>query len=195
MDHQVFQHVNFVSNKSWFVNGNLHRDNDLPAIEYVNGSNHWFVNGKRHRENDLPAIENVNGSKQWFVNGERHRESGLPAVANGLVKEWWLNGKVHRDNDLPAISKWWYVNGKLHRDNDLPAIEYANGTKQWWVMGIDITKFREKYKEVHKLRAQKKIYYWIIQRLYRPGSESAKRLALLSWKETELLLLKNDLDI
>ena len=94
----------------------------------------------------------INGDKKWYVNGKRHREGGLPAIEFG-------NG-----------SKWWYVNGKLHRDNDLPAIEYANGTKQWWVMGIDITKFREKYKEVHKLRAQKKIYYWIIQRLYRPGS-------------------------
>ena len=39
----------------------------------------------------------------------------------------------------------------------------------------------EKLDRMLKNRAQKKIYFWIIPRLYRPGSESAKRLAQKSW--------------
>ena len=44
----------------------------------------------------------------------------------------------HRD-DGPAIeyadgSKAWYLNGKLHRD-DGPAIEWATGSKYWWLNG------------------------------------------------------------
>ena len=44
--------------------------------------------------------------------------------------------------------------------------------------------FKLKYKQAREVRAQKKIYFWIIPRLYRPGSESAKRLAEKSWQAT-----------
>ena len=53
--------------------GQLHRDNDLPAIEWTNGNKEWYFNGKRHRNNNLPAIEYVNGYKAWYVNGQFHR--------------------------------------------------------------------------------------------------------------------------
>jgi hypothetical protein len=159
---------------------------------YINeiGDRRWWVNGKRHRDGGLPAIEWASGSKEWWVNGERHRDGGLPARerANG-DKEWWVNGVRHRDGGLPAIDmangdKSWWVNDNLHRVGGLPAIEWANGDNEWWVNGVNITAFREKYREVHRIRAQKKIYFWIIQRLNRPGSDSAKRLAEASWQKT-----------
>ena len=31
-----------------------------------------------------------------------------------------------------------YKNGKLHRE-DGPAIEYANGSKEWWLNGVEYT--------------------------------------------------------
>jgi hypothetical protein len=48
------------------------------------------------------------------------------------------NGHLHRE-DGPAIewadgSKFWYLNGQLHRE-DGPAIEYADGTKFWYLNG------------------------------------------------------------
>ena len=53
-------------NKFWFNSKNeLHRENDLPAIDYASGDKFWFLNGKLHRENDLPAIECINGTKEW----------------------------------------------------------------------------------------------------------------------------------
>jgi|SRR6056300_328613 hypothetical protein len=46
--------------------------------------------------------------------------------------------KLHRE-DGPAIewaggTKDWYINDKLHRE-DGPAIEYADGAKSWYVNG------------------------------------------------------------
>lgn len=180
----------------WSKNDKLHRYNGLPAIELIDGSKFWYIDGKRHREGGLPAIELSNGDREWFVNDKRHRqiqlgsEDHLPAVecADGH-KEWYVNDKLHRDGGLPAIdningNKFWIVDGMYHRDNDLPSVELANGDKQWWINGINITAFREKYKETRRIRAQKRIYFWIIPRLYRPRSESAKRLIEKSWQDT-----------
>ena len=47
------------------------RDNDLSAIEYINGTKKWFLNGKLYRENDLPAIEDFSGTKEWYWRGKR----------------------------------------------------------------------------------------------------------------------------
>ena len=52
----------------------------------------------------------------------------------------WLDGKIHRNPmEGPAIewangTKEWYVNDQCHRE-DGPAIEWANGTKEWYVKG------------------------------------------------------------
>jgi hypothetical protein len=50
-----------------------------------------------------------------------------------------VNGFRHR-LDGPAVewadgTKGWYVNGLRHR-LDGPAIEWADGDKEWWVNGI-----------------------------------------------------------
>ena len=47
--------------------------------------------------------------------------------------------KKHHREDGPAIeyadgSKEWYINGKLHRENG-PANEYADGSKSWYTNG------------------------------------------------------------
>ena len=55
----------------------------------------------------------------------------------GTRTEWYnLEGKLHRENG-PAIewadgSKSWWINGQRHRENG-PAVEYTNGDKYWWI--------------------------------------------------------------
>jgi hypothetical protein len=58
--------------KSWFLNGKLHRE-DGPAVEWSDGSKFWYLNNKQHRE-DGPAVEYNNGTKCWFLNDERLTE-------------------------------------------------------------------------------------------------------------------------
>jgi hypothetical protein len=82
----------------------------------------YYLFGKLHREEDLPAIIYADGSQEWYKNGLLHREGDLPAIiwADG-TSEWWINGKLHRPDhngqrDLPAYigangSQVWYING------------------------------------------------------------------------------------
>ena len=86
-------------NKCWYNDkGDLHRENDLPALELVSGDKHWFLNGEMHRETG-PACEYADGNKIWYLNGERHRVDG-PAVehADGS-KEWWVDDERVDCND------------------------------------------------------------------------------------------------
>ena len=70
--------------------GELHRDNDLPAIEFANGTKVWYLNDKLHRS-DGPAIERADGTKFWYLNGQLHRTDG-PAIERAAgSKEWYLN--------------------------------------------------------------------------------------------------------
>jgi hypothetical protein len=55
----------------WWKNGNMHRDNDKPAVIRFDGTKEWLKNGKRHRDNDKPAILQ-NGFKRWYKNGEEY---------------------------------------------------------------------------------------------------------------------------
>ena len=96
--------------------GQLHREGDLPAVEWEDGGKEWWVEGKRHRSNDLPAIIYESGGKEWHFEGKLHREEG-PAI------------------ELSNGAKAWYVNGQLHRIGG-PAREYADGNVEWWVNGV-----------------------------------------------------------
>ena len=42
-----------------------HRDDDLPAVIFINGQREWWRDGKRHRDNDNPAIIYKHGDKEW----------------------------------------------------------------------------------------------------------------------------------
>jgi len=39
------------------------------TITYPNGTKIWYQNGELHRDNDLPAVTYPNGTKQWYQNG------------------------------------------------------------------------------------------------------------------------------
>jgi hypothetical protein len=52
----------------WHKNYVVHRDNGLPAVEYINGDKEWYKDGKPYRENNLPVIEKSDGTKFWWIN-------------------------------------------------------------------------------------------------------------------------------
>lgn len=70
------------------------------------GHQYWYVNGELHRNTDRPAIVYSHGSKFWYKNGEGHREGDKPSVVrpNGRL-EWWRNGYWIADN-LEDYQKW-----------------------------------------------------------------------------------------
>jgi hypothetical protein len=150
--------VNEKGDKIWYKNGQIHRDGDLPAIEYANGDREWYKNGQRYRDDEnLPAFIGAGDFEmEWFKNGLRHRDGDLPAWITWMgtgnkrrvsSKAWYKNGQLHRDGDLPAQDgdsgdyKAWYKHGKLHRDGCKPAKIYmlTNRTVyEYWKNGIEI---------------------------------------------------------
>lgn len=126
----MFKYYDEASNnfiKKWYKNDDLHRENDLPAIEH-SYFKEWWKDGVRHRENDLPAVEHNNKEhKEWWIKGRLHREKG-PAkictykIINYHKKVWYYDGNIHRLTG-PAIvsnfcnrdSECYYIDGKKYR--------------------------------------------------------------------------------
>ena len=66
--------IDTLGHKKWYKDDKLHRENDLPAIEYSNGNKCWFINDKLHRLNG-PAIEWTDSSKEYWINNKRYSKS------------------------------------------------------------------------------------------------------------------------
>lgn len=81
----------------WYRCGQLHRDNDLPAVTGVNGLRCWYNRGDLHRDDDKPAIIRANGSRYWYSKDMLHRGDGLPAIiyADG-AQRWYFHDRQLR---------------------------------------------------------------------------------------------------
>lgn len=79
-----------------------HSFNGEPAVIWSSGSKTWYKEGELHRDGDEPAVIYANGSKEWHKEGRIHRDGGKPALLNeNGYKEWWVVGVEDR-------SKKWY---------------------------------------------------------------------------------------
>ena len=74
--------------------GEIHRDSNVPARIWTDGTLFYYQNGLIHRNGDLPAVIHPDGHCQWWQNGDWHRDYDLPAkiYSDGRC-EWWINGK------------------------------------------------------------------------------------------------------
>jgi hypothetical protein len=111
----------------WYKNGMLHRDGDMPAIVYSDGTLIWYNHGQKHRDNDKPAVIYANGDVLWYRHGIIHRGDDKPAVIySNYTMQWYLDGIGNRLNDKPSSIYFdggmlWTVDGKTGRKNcDLP---------------------------------------------------------------------------
>ena len=95
------------------INNNLHREGDLPALEYSNGDKYWYINGVLHRDRDRPPIVLRTGEQRWQRGDILHRETG-PA----LILE---NGEGHYylDNKRYATRKEWLLELEKRKNKQL----------------------------------------------------------------------------
>ncbi len=91
--------------KRWYLDDKYHRENDLPAVEYLGGYKAWYLNDKLHRENDLPAVEYADGTKEWYLNDELHRADGPAAEYVDGYKEWHLDGECLNAKQIKKFNK------------------------------------------------------------------------------------------
>ncbi len=126
----ILPEIDNYGTKQWYNNNRqYHRDNDLPAVIYADGSKEWYQNGWLHRDNDLPAIIHDNGDQYWFQFGQLHRDNDLPAIvyANGS-EDWYQNGIQLTYDEVKIIikHKLW------KRDN------YGNNYFQWLPIEMNV---------------------------------------------------------
>ena len=128
-----------------FQLGKLHRERDLPAIEYPeSGRQEWWWKGQKHRAFDRPAIIVPEGDEEeWWVDGKRHRING-PAIIHKvmMVEEWYLEGKLHRLDGPAVIDDFnqieaWYKEGRRHRDGGPAYLDNKNKIVKYFLEGVE----------------------------------------------------------
>lgn len=104
----------------YFLNGQLHREGDLPAIIGPNREEYW-VHGKMHRVGQPASTNSDTGETKWSEHGLLHRDSPGPAYRSPKGDQgWWYRGKLHREYGLPACIErsgsdlvlTWYRHGE-----------------------------------------------------------------------------------
>ena len=144
--HDCYNYEEKIS-EQWFKNGELHRDEDLPAMTTYRGrqinEEGWYQNGKLHRENNPARITYKGEQKvleEWYQHGKLHRAVHLPAFIEYDDKKiknekWYTRGELTKDisrsviagEDKEYITESWYKDGEYHRDGNLPAVVLSNG--------------------------------------------------------------------
>lgn len=100
----------------YFLDNKLHRKNG-PAFIRKDELFIWALNGVVHRDGDLPAVEsNDDKLKIYFKNGLKHRLNN-PAEINGNKIEYWVNG-IHYEDEEKFINESRSINIKDILSND-----------------------------------------------------------------------------
>lgn len=104
--HSIYGEPAYISvggNQSWYKNGVLHREGDLPAVistsnrqaHYSNScSKEWYKDGHLHRDGDLPAVECISGMRSWYKDGKKHRDGDLAAVIHDKNNQYWYKDGI-----------------------------------------------------------------------------------------------------
>lgn len=128
-----------------YQNGNLHSENDAPAIHKTRGRyqtdlniKEWYRHGKLHRDEDLPAIT-TDTDQRWYECGLPHRINN-PAEITDVGTKWYTRGKLHRENG-PAVDseylKEYRIDGLLHRIDGPALINKRYGkADSWYLHGV-----------------------------------------------------------
>lgn len=109
------RYIDNQGNHYWFKNDLLHRDDDLPAVELLDGEKQWYKEGFLHRDVE-PARITANEQYIWYQYGLPHREDGPAYVWKfifGDVEEWYLNGIQHTKEEFDKYLKRKKMTEKL----------------------------------------------------------------------------------
>lgn len=109
-----------------------HRDNDLPAVEYKNGTKEWWQNGELHRDKG-PAIQFKNGSVRYYRHNKLHREDKAAYICANGVRKYYLDGKQYSKEEfeewqrLRTYSKQDGVHTLYYKDPEFKTLHRLDG--------------------------------------------------------------------
>ena len=90
-DNKVVCVVGVGGDQHWYKEGELHRDNDKPAIVCAYGGKYWYKEGLKHRDNDLPAIIYASGDQHWYKEGVFQKKTNMcefPSIVNAILRNY-----------------------------------------------------------------------------------------------------------
>jgi hypothetical protein len=86
IDHTFSQKWVFVGDET-YRNGKYHSFDDKPA-KVTKYGRAWYQYDELHRDNDLPALIYYDGSQEWYQHGKIIRYNG-PAIIERDTILWW----------------------------------------------------------------------------------------------------------
>lgn len=108
-------HVDYQGNKTWYLNGVLHRE-DGPAVEWVNGYKSWWLHGQRVTKAKvnftglkglrmcIRCFDKTSGTKTWVKIPERYCIGCLKEMDKVKTKEQ-ENIKINMEKVSQFLSK------------------------------------------------------------------------------------------
>jgi hypothetical protein len=114
---------NVILREEYKVHGKYHRDDNGPSYtsRMMDGTliiQKWYKNGELHRDNDMPAVIDYRHRVEYYRNGRLHRDGDNPAYIDNGEVFYYKDGILHRDNDEPAVisrdERGYYKNGNQY---------------------------------------------------------------------------------
>jgi len=116
----------------WYNESNQPHREDGPAVEFACGYKAYYINGKPHRE-DGPAVEFAEGYKEYYINGKYLTKQEFNSI-NRARKTVIVDGITYKVEVTDYSTRWYNESNELHRE-DGPAMEWADGTKHYYING------------------------------------------------------------
>ena len=84
LGHGSTHRVGLQGDEEWRLHGQLHRDNDLPAVTRPGGYQAWYQHGQLHRGGGKPAVIAAQGGYEYYLRGVHI----LPVATPDQLKAW-----------------------------------------------------------------------------------------------------------
>jgi 5-methylcytosine-specific restriction endonuclease McrA len=115
-------HIDSYGNEYWLKDRKFHREDGPAVIRKIKNKEikEYYINGMLHRDNDLPAVEIIDKVRgftlsKWYFKNELHRDNDLPS---------YISKNTYKDKSLDKSlsKKAWHKNDKLFRINNGPTV-------------------------------------------------------------------------
>ena len=97
--------------EEYWENGQIVSRGNSPSIIAPNVQIWYNDSNEIHRDGDLPAMLYTDGTKVYYQHGQIHRLGDLPAIETSANKEYWSRNLINRQDNKPSIIM---MNGTEH---------------------------------------------------------------------------------
>jgi len=126
--------------KAWYISGKLGRLSNKPTIIFPKECGddiHYHRLGELHRDDDQPAIIQADGTMHWYQYGNLHRTQGPSRIYPDGRCEWYNNGvhitSITIDYNIPykKVSPWVGMTCAICCDDIWMRVDIVDNEKEY----------------------------------------------------------------